>query len=118
VGVSRGLGAGGWRERRPGEPWVDGNLGRHLAGTASGTRSPCRARERTALESSDGLGGGEGVLWERCEGVRLLGVPFIASGGSGKRVGAVALANPRTRAYVRALGLGDVGGHTSASSGL
>jgi hypothetical protein len=84
VGVSRGLGAGGWRERRPGEPWVDGNLGRHLAGTASGTRSPCRARERTALERSDGLGGGEGVLWEQCEGVRLLGVPFYSERGLGQ----------------------------------
>jgi hypothetical protein len=83
VGVSRGLGAGGWRERRPRDPWVDGNLGRHLAGTASGTRSPCRARERAALERSDGLGGGEGVLWERCEGVRLLGVPFYSERGLG-----------------------------------
>jgi hypothetical protein len=76
MGVSRGLGAGCRRERRPREHWVDGNLGCHLAGTASGNRSPCQARERAALERSDGLGGGEGVLWERCEGVRLLGVPF------------------------------------------
>jgi hypothetical protein len=57
------------------------------------------------------------MLWERCEGVRVLGRSFYSCAGLRWVRWVVAVANPRSREDVSAGSWADVGVRTSAREG-